>query len=405
MWEIEKVLQSVLPQVDLIEIYQQLDHTYTVELHAGKEVAFEEKKGSGFCTRCMVKNRKGIGYANTARKAVFQALQSARESPVPMSLTLPEGPFTYPSIKGLASSATLSQDDFIDHVNAAELTGISGSITLLHRKIRLINSTGVKAQKSETLTDVYLLHREKDYQWREHTQSRELITVDTLEEMRKSVSEAKRMKKANSLEGEGSLLVPGHLSSHLYQTCVSPYFQVPSMLDKQIFSQDISLVDDGTLPGGIYSAPFDDEGVPCKRRNLVEKGMVKDIMLNSSQAAKHNTEASGNMTRTSWQSSPRLAPHNLIFCEGQSKEELKESFHGIAATNFKAFIPLLSERHTRNILLVMNGFFIRNGDIQYPVTNVKVKFDFFSLNGVSKPYQRYQQPYVQDLLFESVKFL
>lgn len=410
MWEIERAMEKTLSKVDLIEVYQQIDRIYNVELHHNREMITEEKKMIGFSSRCKIENKKGFAYAHRAVEAVSQALKFSRESSASSGWMLPEGPSTYPSIDGLTSSslAALSLDDFADYVCEARLASNFSSVNLLHRKIRVVNNLGVKAQKLETLMEVSLYFRKGDRTWKQHTQSRDLISIDTLENMsEKGMSGAQERKEARSVElGEGCLLVPGHLSPHLFRRYVLTVFRMPSILDQQIFTEDISLVDDGTLSKGLFSAPFDDEGVPCKRRKLVSKGKAVNIMLDSSGAAEQHAEATGNMMRASWQSSPHLTPHNILFLGEHDRKQLQESINfGIIATNFKVFLPLLSERQAGNVFLVIDGFLIRNGDIEYPVDNVKVKFNFFtSLRRVSKPYEEYQRPFLQDLLFEDVRF-
>ena len=43
-------------------------------------------------------------------------------------------------------------------------------------------------------------------------------------------------------------------------------------LKEEIISPLISIIDDGSKPGGIMSAPFDGEGVPCRKNVLINKG-------------------------------------------------------------------------------------------------------------------------------------
>ncbi len=407
MWRMEKVMEKTLSKVDLIEIYQQLDYLYHVELHSNRIITSEEKKIVGFSSRCRIKDKIGFSYANTAHEAVSEALKSAEKPSPSVDWTLPRGPFEYPHVGGLASSSltSLTFDDFIHYIGEANLTSHVGTLDLLRRKTRIINNLGVKAQKLETLMEVYL--NCEDGSQVEHTMSRDCISIDTLEQMNKRISGAKRKRKAHLAEFKGSLLVPGRLSHHLCRNYLRTAFQIPAILDKYVLIQDISLVDDGTLPGGIFSSPFDGEGTPCKKRELIIEGKATHIMLDSSQAARQHTEATGNVTRVSWQSSPTLIPNNLIFYGKEcNREELRNINEGVIATRLKAFLPILFNRNLGEVFLIIDGFFVKDGHIKYFVDNVKAKFNFFtSLRKMSELYQEYQQPYLQDFLFENVEFL
>jgi predicted Zn-dependent protease len=45
-------------------------------------------------------------------------------------------------------------------------------------------------------------------------------------------------------------------------------------LGKQVASENIDLVDDGTARGGLRTRPFDDEGHPTQRTPIIEKGVL-----------------------------------------------------------------------------------------------------------------------------------
>jgi PmbA protein len=55
--------------------------------------------------------------------------------------------------------------------------------------------------------------------------------------------------------------------------------------DTEVASGKITVIDDGTLPGGIASAPFDGEGVATSRTVLIEDGVLKGYLYNTYTAA------------------------------------------------------------------------------------------------------------------------
>ncbi|MEM3483694.1 MAG: TldD/PmbA family protein [Candidatus Woesearchaeota archaeon] len=65
-------------------------------------------------------------------------------------------------------------------------------------------------------------------------------------------------------------------------------------LEKQVSSRDFTLMDDPTQEGGIGSVLFDDEGVPAKRKALIENGVLKTYLHNTSTARRYGIESTGN---------------------------------------------------------------------------------------------------------------
>src|SRR5205823_7084505 len=68
-------------------------------------------------------------------------------------------------------------------------------------------------------------------------------------------------------------------------------------LGEQIAGENINVIDDGTMPGGFGTSPFDGEGVPTRRTVVVERGVLKNYLLNSYTAKKLGMQTTGNAAR------------------------------------------------------------------------------------------------------------
>ena len=68
-------------------------------------------------------------------------------------------------------------------------------------------------------------------------------------------------------------------------------------LGEKIASEKITVVDDATIPGLFGSSPFDDEGVPSRRTVVIEKGVLKNYLLNTYTARKLGMKTTGNASR------------------------------------------------------------------------------------------------------------
>src|ERR1700691_6063208 len=52
-------------------------------------------------------------------------------------------------------------------------------------------------------------------------------------------------------------------------------------LGEQVASPNVTVIDDGAVPGLFGTAPFDGEGLPTRRKVIVEKGVLKNYLLNT----------------------------------------------------------------------------------------------------------------------------
>jgi PmbA protein len=96
---------------------------------------------------------------------------------------------------------------------------------------------------------------------------------------------------------------------------------VAGLVDELIASPTVTLVDDGRLPEGPASSPFDDEGVPTTRTVLVEKGKLRGFLHNSVTARREGRESTGNASRPSYRGVPGVSPSNLFLVPGTEAPE------------------------------------------------------------------------------------
>lgn len=72
-------------------------------------------------------------------------------------------------------------------------------------------------------------------------------------------------------------------------------------IDTQIFPEFFTATDDPTRDWCPGSAPVDDEGVPPKRRSIIEKGVLKNFVFDLKSGTKHGCGSTGNgFKKTMW---------------------------------------------------------------------------------------------------------
>jgi len=68
-------------------------------------------------------------------------------------------------------------------------------------------------------------------------------------------------------------------------------------IGEQILSERLTIIDDPTAPGELGARPFDDEGVPCQRRALIENGILNGYLLDRRTASALGQTSTGNAVK------------------------------------------------------------------------------------------------------------
>jgi PmbA protein len=85
---------------------------------------------------------------------------------------------------------------------------------------------------------------------------------------------------------------------------------------ERLFSDRITLIDDGLMPGGTGSSPFDGEGEPSRTTTLVDHGLVMNYLYDSYYARKHGTKTTANSRRGGLKSPPSVGSTNIYLAKG-----------------------------------------------------------------------------------------
>ncbi len=165
-------------------------------------------------------------------------------------------------------------------------------------------------------------------------------------------------------------------------------------LNSQVFPGFLQIVEDPFILKGFGSCAFDSEGVATKKRSIVTNGIVNSYILSSYSARKLGMETTGNAGGV----------HNLFINTSLSSENASESSGN--ALESSENLPLSSRSNNLNqtnsltfqqLLKTMNkgllvtelmghgvnivtgdysqgafGFWIENGEIQYPVHEITI---------------------------------
>ena len=86
-------------------------------------------------------------------------------------------------------------------------------------------------------------------------------------------------------------------------------------LNDKIAGDNITIVDDGTIPGLFGTSPFDSEGVVSRRTTVIENGVLNSYLLNTYTAKKLGLKTTGNASR-GLAGTPGHRPRKLLLAAG-----------------------------------------------------------------------------------------
>jgi PmbA protein len=131
---------------------------------------------------------------------------------------------------------------------------------------------------------------------------------------------------------------------------------------QQVFPAGFSIAERPHIPKAMGSAPFDDEGVATRDRELVADGILTGYILSSYSARKLGLETTGNAG----------GAHNLLISPnlaGGMDALLSRLGTGLLVTELMGQgVNMVTGDYSRGAA----GFWVENGSIQYPVAEITI---------------------------------
>ncbi|MFQ6086815.1 MAG: TldD/PmbA family protein [Candidatus Bathyarchaeia archaeon] len=110
-------------------------------------------------------------------------------------------------------------------------------------------------------------------------------------------------------------------------------------IGKKVAGENITIYDNGTLPGGLRSGKMDMEGVPRQKTPIIEEGVLHGFLYNNYWARLEGKESTGNAGRGGgglslppYGTIPTISPTNIqltagTFTEEELLEEVKDGYY------------------------------------------------------------------------------
>ena len=142
---------------------------------------------------------------------------------------------------------------------------------------------------------------------------------------------------------------------------------------EKIASNLITLVDDPLYENGIFQHSFDNQGVACYKKALIDKGVFQTLLYDLKTAKIFNVTPTGN-------SFGGIVPTNLCLEKGTTslKDMAKTIDDGLLITSLQGLHSGLNPV-SGDFSCQASGFKIENGEITYPVSLIVVSGNFLKL--------------------------
>jgi PmbA protein len=308
-------------------------------------------------------------------------------------------------ILGLAEPAEYTEIESLDHATArnepayrADRVGIvcqlaqekgfnaSGAFSTGSSATSVANSNDLFAYHSLSEADFQTTVMTGDSSGRAHESSWKVADLDAEAIGREAIGKAARGQGPREIEpGNYPVILDPYATEDLLdmlnlygmggQTVLDGRSWMNDRLGEQVMSPQVSIWDDGLDPGG-FAMPFDAEGVPKRKVEIVTQGVAKSPVYDRATADKASTASTGHALPPYLPSFVKaIGPlgFNLFMAPGGTnlEEMIKSTQKGLYITRFW-YTRLVHPRDCIVTGMTRDGvFMVENGEIAYPVKNLR----------------------------------
>ena len=383
------------------EVYLQFINKLEIKIERGAIRATSKSQDAGCGIRSVIGKRTGYSFITTVSKdGVFQTVHdsiSVARSSVPDEgfVALPSYSGSYPSVKGLYDErvAELTAEDAAElmmrgisacrEASGLEKNLIIGLISATSFTTVIVNSLGLNChnQRTKMMLDLTAVIGEGDRQcssWEERASCR-LQHIEPEVIGRTAAENALSLRGARTIQGGDMklILVPQAMEQLLGKGLVPAVnarevqdakSYLAGSLGSTIAPSFVNMVDDALVEGSVGSRSFDGEGSPSRRTAIVDSGILTSYLHDSYSSSRAQVENTSNASRSSYQHLPVISQSNLIVSPGHgSRDDLVKEIDEGVLCRITADTPNMVTGELS--AMVMEGFYIRRGEIQHALKN------------------------------------
>ena len=370
----------------------------SVSVRAGKVEETERSESDGFSLRVFVGRRVASVSANA-----FDDLAGLAERAVAMARVAPEDPYagladadrlarSLPSLD-LLDASEVSADDLRDAALAAEEAGLAVSGVSKSGGASASGGVGgVVLATSTGFSGSYLVSRhslsmtavagegtgmERDYDFDFRTHRGDLDDPAQIgrragERAVRRINPRKVDTRTTSIiyEPRAARSLVGHFAGAVNGAAVARKTSfLRDRMGERVFAPGITITDDPLKPRATGSRPFDGEGLPVAPLSMIEDGVLNAWFLDGPTARELGLETNARAARAGSGTSP--GPTNLSLLPGDMSPEdmIRDIGEGLYVTDLIGHgVNPVTGDYSRGV----SGFWIENGELTYPVSEVTV---------------------------------
>lgn len=330
------------------EIYIERKRGSKLEVRKGQRDTCEIKSGLGYAVRIFEKNRTGFIYGSDfSESSLNHVIQSClqtihfKKADKCSVLVEPQPIMGKPQILDKQFDQ-IGMQDKLDFLCALETEANKVDVRVADVKtaslddeceeILLENTKGVSCEMQRSFYCVSLgvqaeegAHQEIAYDVRTETH---FDRLDYRQMAHKAAGQAVLMLGGRPVPSyKGLVLLDAAVMGSLIEIVASSFMgnnisrnnsRLCGKLGQKLYSERITLLDDGLRDHSSGSGPFDAEGTPVQSHMLIDGGKVERFLYDVYWANREGTTTTGNSVRNDVSCQPDLSYHNLILAPGTS---------------------------------------------------------------------------------------
>lgn len=395
--------------VEEYELYCQLEDSALASAFKHEINGFSDSGEGGVCLRCLVNGR--MGYASTqkltedsARELVRRAADNAAvlETAEPEFLVgagqeyraVSTSNAPLPGADVLRRTALRGQDCL--YAQPGVIDGSETEVFAERITIAISNSKGLDLQYENSVSGAALSAVVSDGREDGEKASEFKIALGELDGLDLGSAAKKAAGEARATLGAGVAptgVMPVVFSGDAMSQLLGVYSAVFSaenvqkglslLKDKEgteIAAPIVTLTDDPFYEKSPLPMPFDAEGSPTRRKNVIQGGVLKTLLYNLRTAAAAGKETTGNASKAGYDSKVGIRPFTMYLESGElSREQLLErAGSGVLITSLGG-LHAGANPISGDFSLQSAGFLIEGGRKAAPVRSFTVAGNFFSL--------------------------
>lgn len=390
------------------EIYYNDNSNFKVSVYNNKIEKYQNSESGGFCFRGIINDKMGYYFSESLDADVDAVVKNAASNAEIIDSNDKE--FIFEGSKEYAKLNTYNEEldkmtpeekingafemEKIAQLYNSSLKVNSSIVSTGKSYVYIANSKGLSLEEKSNYIMAYVeVMAEKDGETKEKGEI--WIGSDPKDFDPKIIAEkaAKKVISAlggNSVEsGKKNVIIQNEVFADILECFAGNFYGenvqkgfslLKDKINKQIASENITIIDNPLLENGFATTAFDSEGVATYSKNVVEKGVLKTYLYNLKSGAKDNTASTGNGFKSGFKGSVSTSTTNFYIENGTvTFDEMVEKMgNGLFITDV-AGLHSGASAVSGDFSFAAEGFKVENGKITTAVNQITIAGNFYNI--------------------------